>query len=59
MIERICAGLLIAALVAPWAVNVYKLAQCDFDTPLRCEVIHGIGLLGLASYVTVWFGTDN
>ncbi len=25
--------------------NIYKLTQCDFDTPLKAEVIRGIGVV--------------
>jgi hypothetical protein len=28
-----------------WFANLYKLTQCDFDTPLKAEVIRGIGII--------------
>lgn len=42
-----------------WGVNVYKLTQCDFAAPYKCEAIHGAGLIPGAALVTVWFGTDE
>lgn len=46
-----------------WVGNVMKLTDCDFKggegTDVRCEVIHGIGVLGPISMVTVWFDDDN
>lgn len=28
-----------------WFANLYKLTQCNFDTPLKAEVIRGIGVV--------------
>lgn len=28
-----------------WIANIYKLTQCDFDTPLKTEVFRSIGIL--------------
>ena len=27
-----------------WSMNIYKLTQCDFDTPLKAEVIRAVGI---------------
>jgi hypothetical protein len=27
-----------------WGMNIYKLTQCDFDTPLKAEVIRAVGI---------------
>jgi len=44
--------------VGCWVGNVIKLSDCDFASPYKCEIIHGVGLLGPVAVVTVWFGTD-
>ena len=28
-----------------WGRNVYKLTQCDFDVPLKTEVIRSVGIV--------------
>lgn len=28
-----------------YIANIYKLSKCDFDTPLKSEVIRGIGVV--------------
>ena len=28
-----------------WMRNIYKLAQCDFDVPLKTEVIRSVGIV--------------
>lgn len=28
-----------------WFANLYKLTKCDFDTPLKAEVIRGVGVV--------------
>lgn len=28
-----------------WFRNVYKLTQCDFDVPLKTEVIRSVGIV--------------
>ena len=40
-------------------VNLYKLTQCDFESPYKCEVVHAIGLFPPASLIVAWFETDN
>lgn len=37
-----------------WLVNLIKLLNCDFAAPWREEIIHAIGLIPIASVVTVW-----
>lgn len=41
--------------VGCWGVNAYKFVGCDFEAPYKGEIIHGAGLLGPISAVTVWF----
>jgi hypothetical protein len=38
-----------------WIVNFYKLTQCDFAAPYQGEGIHAVGIIPVASLVTVWF----
>ena len=45
--------------IASYGGNFYKLTKCDFDAPLKCEVIHGLGVFPPLSIITVWFGHDN
>ena len=51
--------ILIAVIFSCFFVNLYKLTQCDFESPYKCEVIHAIGLFPPASLIQVWFETDN
>jgi len=51
--------ILIAVIFSCFFVNLYKLTQCDFESPYKCEVIHAIGLFPPASLIVVWFETDN
>ena len=46
--------------VTPYLWNGYKLANCDFESSYKCEVIHGIGvIIPPAAFVTVWFSVDG
>jgi hypothetical protein len=46
-------------IVGSYGTNIYKLTQCDFVSPLKCEIVHTIGLLPVASVITVWIDTDE
>ena len=56
-------GIIFLILGICWVVNFAKLLDCDFETPIKCEAIHGVGLLPLLSVgllpllslVTVWY----
>jgi len=38
-----------------WVVNLVQLTQCDFiNSNWKPEIIHGIGLMPIASGVTCW-----
>jgi hypothetical protein len=41
--------------VISWVVNLVMLLNCDFNEPWKQEIIHGIGLIGPAAGITVWF----
>jgi hypothetical protein len=45
-------------LASPWIINAVKLTDCDFESPYKCEVIHGAGLFGPLALVAVWFDSD-
>jgi hypothetical protein len=52
--------IIVILLMLPWSVNAYKFAGCDFESPYKCEVVHGIGLFAPpASWITVWFDSDR
>lgn len=45
--------------VISWATNLVKLTDCDFEKDYKCEIVHGIGIIPIASPITVWFETDD
>ncbi len=46
--------------IVTWGANLVKFADCDFNSPYRCELIHGVGVVvPAASLVTVWFKDDS
>jgi len=41
-------------------VNAYKLTQCDWETPIKCEAVHALGLVvPPLSLITVWSDDDT
>lgn len=51
---------LVVVLVAgSWIGNFVKLMDCDFESPYKCEVIHGVGIVPAVSLITVWFDADE
>ena len=56
----IAAAVMVIALSLSWLVNLYRITSCDFDMPLRCEVIHATGVfIPPAALVTAWFDDDG
>ena len=46
--------------ITPYCWNGYKLANCDFKSDYKCEIIHGIGVvIPPSALITVWFDADN
>jgi hypothetical protein len=49
MRDGVAGGILILAFwitfLTGWVMNIYKFSQYDFDTPLKAEVIRGIGIV--------------
>lgn len=37
-----------------WVKNIIKLADCDFQTPYKAEVIHAVGILPPVGMITGW-----
>lgn len=53
-------GIIIFFLViGSWVKNFTKFTNCDFQSPYKCEVIHGAGIIPAISVVTVWFNSDE
>ena len=48
------ATVLIFVLIFGYFKNIYKLTQCDFEPPYKCEVVHGLGIIPLVGIVTGW-----
>jgi len=46
--------------VCAFLVNAYKLIQCDYESPWKCEAVHALGLVvPPLSLITVWSGDDT
>ena len=45
--------------LSSWGFNLKKLIDCDFETPYKCEAVHVIGLIPIASIITVWFDPEE
>ena len=51
---------ILAIVATAWIWNAVKLFSCDFESPYRCEVIHGIGVaVPPLSIVAAWFDDDD
>ncbi len=63
VVELLMVVAMISILVAaflPYVWNGVKLANCDFESPYKCEAIHGIGVVvPPSSIITVWFEDDS
>ncbi len=60
----VVAVLIVALAIGGWVANVVKLCQCDFDTPLKAEVIRGVGIVVvpvgiIAGYCTIEDGKEK
>lgn len=47
--------IVITFVVGCWIINCVKLTECDFKSPYKGEILHGLGVLGPAAVITVWF----
>ena len=46
-------------ILVSWLTNIYKLTECDFKEPYKCEIIYAIGLVPPAAIVTAWIDIDE
>ena len=44
---------------AGWCMNLYKLTQCDFQSPYKCEVIRAIGIVPPVGAVAGWIDIED
>jgi len=45
--------------VCAFLINAYKLTQCDYESPWKCEAVHALGLVvPPLSLITVWSEVD-
>lgn len=52
--------LLGACAVFGWGMNIYKFAKCDFEAPLKAEIVRGIGIpFAPMGAVVGWFHIDD
>ena len=57
--KAIILAILITAISA-YAINVWKFVGCDFESPWKCELLHGAGVIAAPlSLITVWFPSDR
>ena len=52
-------AILVIINIGLYLTNAVKLADCDFEVPYRCEVLHGIGLVPPLYLVTAWVDSDE
>jgi len=46
--------------VCTFLINAYKLTQCDYESPWKCEAVHALGLfIPPLSLITVWSDDDT
>lgn len=55
MFEKFVIAIMLIVAIS-WLVNLYKFCSCDFssETPIKAEIVHGIGLVPAVSVVTAW-----
>ncbi len=52
--------ILMTAVSVPYGWNAAKFINCDFESPFKCEAVHGIGIVvPPSSFITVWFSDDS
>lgn len=59
MTEFIVTAVFVLFSLTAWIVNFVKFTECDFQAPVRCEAIHGVGFIPGLSMLTVWFDSDK
>ena len=51
--------ILIGTMLIGWVMNIYKLSECDFKAPYKCEAMHFIGLIPPVGAFTGWMDFDK
>lgn len=46
--------LLLIVVLGGWSVNLYKLTQCDWESPYKAEVLRTAGLVPPIGAVVAW-----
>ena len=46
--------LCIIMIATGWGINLYKLTQCDFESPYKAEVIRTIGIIPPIGAIVGW-----
>ena len=55
----ILAIVLVIVIACSWVGNLLKLIDCDFQAPLKCEAVHGIGLIPVIAPFTVFVDSGS
>jgi hypothetical protein len=37
-----------------WGMNLYKLFNCDFEAPYKCEAVHAVGIIPPVGAIAGW-----
>jgi len=37
-----------------WVKNLIALSNCDFESPYRCEIVHGVDIIPPVGVITGW-----
>ena len=54
-----CAIIFYLVLFICWVINIIGFFSCDFEAPVKREVIKGVGVvLPIFSPITMWFPAD-
>ena len=52
-------GVIVSLVLIAWGVNIVRFINCDFESPYKCEIVHGIGLVPPIAPFVVWTDTDD
>lgn len=51
---------LVLFIVSSWCVNFYRFVTCDFEPTYKAEVLYGIGVFVVPTFVvTAWIDIDD
>ena len=46
--------LFVLAGIIGYAMNIYKITQCDFESPFKCEAVRAVGLIPPVGAIVGW-----